>query len=288
MDTFAVIGGDRRAIGLTEALATDGFPVIAAGFAYAELPACVTGCTQLSQAVAAADHILLPLPVSKDDETLYLPFARETKTLVTLFPLIREGQTVFGGLVSPAVAAQAAECGVQILDYFAEEELAVRNAVPTAEGALQIAMEELPITLADSRCLITGGGRIAKELVPRLVALHAHVTLAARRPEERAAAQNAGCQVCDIGRIADNDYDVVFNTVPAMLFPDAVLAAMHPQTLMIELASEPGGIDRKAAARRGFRVIVASGLPGRVAPKTAGRIIGDTVLSMLRKRGHDL
>lgn len=288
MDTFAVIGGDRRAIGLTEALAADGFPVIAAGFAYAELPACVTGCTQLSQAVAAADHILLPLPVSKDDETLYLPFARETKALSALFPLIREGQTVFGGLVSPAVAAQAAECGVQVLDYFAEEELAVRNAVPTAEGALQIAMEELPITLADSRCLITGGGRIAKELVPRLVALHAHVTLAARRPEERAVAQNAGCQVCDIGRIADSDYDVIFNTVPAMLFPDTVLAAMHPQTLMIELASEPGGIDRKAAARRGFRVIVASGLPGRVAPKTAGRIIGDTVLSMLRKRGHDL
>ncbi|MBQ2939590.1 MAG: dipicolinate synthase [Clostridia bacterium] len=286
MDTFAVIGGDRRAIGLTEALAGSGFPVIAAGFAYAELPACVTGCTQISQAVAAADHILLPLPVSRDEETLYQPFARDTKTLESLFSLIREGQTVFGGLVSPAVAAIAGNAGVTVLDYFAEEELAVRNAVPTAEGAIQIAMEELPITLADSRCLVTGGGRVARELVPRLIALHAQVTVAARRPEHRAYAQNAGCAVCDLSRMCDSDYDVIFNTVPAMLFPDTVLAAIRPQTLLIELASEPGGIDRKAAARRGFRLIVAGGLPGRVAPQTAGRIIGDTVLSMLRKRGH--
>ena len=120
MDTFAVIGGDRRAIGLTEALAADGFPVIAAGFAYAELPACVTGCTQLSQAVAAADHVILPLPVSKDGETLFSPFARETRTLTSLFSLIREDQTVFGGLIRPDVAETAAESGVQVLDYFAE------------------------------------------------------------------------------------------------------------------------------------------------------------------------
>ena len=286
MDTFAVIGGDRRAIGLTEALAEDGFPVIAAGFAYAELPACVTGCTQLSQAVAAADHILLPLPVSKDGVTLFQPFAREERTLDSLFPLIREGQTVFGGLVSPAVAEKANEYGITILDYFAEEELAVRNAVPTAEGAIQIAMEELPITLADSRCMVTGGGRIARELYPRLVALHAHVTVAARRPEHRAYAQNAGCDTCDFSRMCDNDYDVIFNTVPAMLFPDTVLSAIRPQTLLIELASDAGGIDRQAAARRGFRLIAANGLPGRVAPQTAGRIIGETVLSMLRKRGH--
>ena len=288
MDTFAVIGGDRRAIGLTEALAGDGFPVIATGFAYAELPACVTGCTQLSQAVAAADHILLPLPVSRDGETLFQPFAREERTLDSLFSLVRKGQTVFGGLLSPAVTEKAAAYGIEILDYFAEEELAVRNAVPTAEGALQIAMEELPITLADSRCLVTGGGRIARELYPRLKALHAHVTVAARRPEQRAYAQNAGCCTCDLSRMCDNDYDVVFNTVPSLLFPDTVLSAIRPKTLLIELASEPGGIDKQAAARRGFRLIAAGGLPGRVAPPSAGRIIGDTVLSMLRKRGHSV
>lgn len=38
----------------------------------------------------------------------------------------------------------------------------VANAVPTAEGAVQVAMEELPFTLHSARVLILGFGRVGK------------------------------------------------------------------------------------------------------------------------------
>lgn len=38
--------------------------------------------------------------------------------------------------------AIAAEAGVELVDYFAREELTIRNAIPTAEGCIGILMKE--------------------------------------------------------------------------------------------------------------------------------------------------
>ena len=52
--------------------------------------------------------------------------------------------------------------GLILRDYFAREELAVANAVPTAEGAVQLAMEQMPVTIHGARVLITGFGRVGQ------------------------------------------------------------------------------------------------------------------------------
>ena len=55
--------------------------------------------------------------------------------------------------------------------------------------------------------------------------------------------------------------------------------------LVIDLASKPGGVDFKAASELGVKVVWALGLPGKVAPISAGRIIADTVMNILSERG---
>ncbi|MEG2939200.1 MAG: dipicolinate synthase subunit DpsA, partial [Oscillospiraceae bacterium] len=57
---------------------------------------------------------------------------------------------------------------------------------------------------------------------------------------------------------------------------------------VLDLASAPGGTDFEYAKRNGFDTELALSLPGRVAPKTAGGIIKDTVLNMIEERGHQL
>ena len=121
-----------------------------------------------------------------------------------------------GGRVDPVTAALAAERGLTIRDYFAREELAVANAVPTAEGAVQIAMEQLPITIHGARVLVVGFGRVGRALAQRLAALGAKVTVAARRYESLAWAQASG-----YGRSRPASwpgwlcgYDLVVNTRP--------------------------------------------------------------------------
>ena len=45
---------------------------------------------------------------------------------------LRPGQVICAGMVGPQTAALAADRGLTLHDYFAREELAVANAVPTA------------------------------------------------------------------------------------------------------------------------------------------------------------
>ena len=96
---------------------------------------------------AQADCVVLPLPVSSGGELLNAPLSRLSPPITEVLAPLSPGQMLCGGRVDPVTAALAAERGLTIRDYFAREELAVANAVPTAEGAVQIAMEQLPITI---------------------------------------------------------------------------------------------------------------------------------------------
>ena len=179
----------------------------------------------------------------------------------------------------------AEERDLVLRDYFAREELAVLNAIPTAEGAIQIAMEELPITLHDARVLVVGCGRLGKALAPRLRALGARVWVSARRYEQRAAAESMGLGSEGVDHLPDwlCSYDLVFNTVPARILGVEELAALKEGALVIDLASRPGGVDMDAAAALGVRVIWALSLPGKVAPVTSGRYIKDTVYHIMEE-----
>ena len=160
------------------------------------------------------------------------------------------------------------------------------SEVLTAEGAVQMAMEELPVTVHGARCLVTGYGRIGKALSRLLWVMGAQVTVAARRFAEQSLARTQGCAVIDIASLPDaGDFDVIFNTVPAMLFDRQLLRRLEKNTLLIDLASRPGGVDFNAAAELQIKTVWALSLPGRVAPKTAGGIIKDTILNMVRELG---
>lgn len=284
IETFAVIGGDLRSAYLAGALAEDGCRVISSGFDGTELPACVTACTNPTQAIALADCVILPLPVTTDGVHVNAPFSRVPIALDTVIQTMREDQLLLGGQISEPLQRTVALHGLSVADYFSREELAVMNAVPTAEGAVQLAMEELPITLAGARCLITGYGRCGRALAQRLRALNAQVTVAARRCSDRSWAQVQGSAATDLAVLTSGTpYDVIFNTVPYKLFTRAVLEKLDSNTLIIDLASRPGGVDFHAAAELRIKTIWALSLPGRVAPKTAGTIIKQTIQNMIRE-----
>lgn len=285
IETFAVIGGDLRSSYLAGALAADGYKVITAGFDATELPAGVTGCTNPAQAVALSDCVILPMPVTTDGTTVNAPFSRSKIRLDAVLNEMHPGQKLFGGSVSPDLTSEAQRRGLVIWDYLLREELAIKNAVATAEGAVQLMMEELPTTVRDSRVLITGYGRIGRVLAQMLTLLGCRVTVAARKLSARAWAQTVGCTVIPLDELRHmGRYDVIFNTVPQVIFDHALLETMEKSTVLIDLASRPGGVDFPAAAAIGIKTIWALSLPGKVAPKTSGEIICDSILQMLREQ----
>ena len=155
--------------------------------------------------------------------------------------------------------------------------------VPTAEGAVQIALEEMGVTLHGARALVLGYGRVGKLTAHRLAALGAQVTVAARACDALAWAAAYGHRAM---RLADLDgalgeYDLVVNTVPARVLPRPLLAQLRENCLVIDLASKPGGVDFQGAAELGVRCVWALSLPGKVAPITAGAALRDTIYNML-------
>lgn len=274
--TFSVIGGDLRQLTLASLLAEDGYDVHIFGFDKSIDTGALKKSPSLRDA-AKRDIIILPLPVSQDSITLNAPFADNKITLHTLFEYTDNHSLLLGGRVSGD--------NPKIYDYFKREELSVANAIPTAEGAIEIALSETAHTLFKSKCLVIGFGRIGKILANRLKALGSDVTVSARKYSDFAWIDAFGYKHLDSNNLDGqiSGFRIIFNTVPSMILSDTLLKQIPKNTLIIDLASKPGGVDFTLAKELGLKVIWALSLPGKSAPITSGEIIKDTVINILKE-----
>ena len=113
--------------------------------------------------------------------------------------------------------------------------------------------------------------RWGRRLGARLAALGANVTVCARRAEQRALAESLGLRGAELARLAAlaPAFDTVVNTIPAPVLTEPVLTALRPGSLIVDLASKPGGTDFATAQRLGCKAIHALSLPAACAPDTA-------------------
>mgnify|MGYP004729523801 CR=1 FL=1 len=215
-----------------------------------------------------------------------MPLDESKSRLGELLRAARPGVLALGGKLSAQAQIIAQEAGVELVDYFAREELAIRNAIPTAEGCIGILLRERTRTLFGSAVLLTGFGPVGQALGIRLAALGAQVMAAVRRPAQRAQAESFGLRSVELARLRTvaAAFDTVVNTIPAAVLTESVLAQLRPGSLIVDLASRPGGTNFDAAARLGHRAIHALSLPDGCAPGTAGGGGAPTVCSILSER----
>ncbi len=291
MRRIAVIGGDLRLWYVSEQLKKEGKEVSLFG-TYKVGPCTKRGLpfTELSDRLAHTQLVVLGLPMLKKDRLINLGADDYKLGLGDLLPLIPKEAPVLAGMVSEETMAEAAAFGLTVIDYFLREELTVLNAVPTAEGAVQAAMENTPFTLHGSRVLVTGFGRVSKVLCRTLQALGAHVTVAVRKKTDAAWIEAMGYEpaMTDQLPLLVPVSDIIYNTVPAPLFSAELLAGMKEDSVLIDLASLPGGVDFESARRLKKNVISALSLPGKVAPMTAGKLIKTAISHCLEERGSRL
>lgn len=176
-----VAGGDLRQITAAAELSRTHTVTITGFDRFGTLPGGVTAAEHTQDLPQQLDALILPMPMTHDGGFLYTPFGSSSIRLSALLPLVKANGMVLGGRLTAQERAAIAAAGLRAFDYAAEETFALRNAVPTAEGAIQIAMQELPVVLQGLPCLILGAGRVSRALQPRLRALGAEVTVAARR-----------------------------------------------------------------------------------------------------------
>lgn len=282
--TAAVLGGDMRQVYLARLLLEDGIDAVTWGLERGDGPNPVP----LHQALEAG-LLILPLPVCRAG-SLNLPLTDTALGAEQLWPRLRFDQLLLGGMTGELAPRLMTDFGLTLLDYYNREETQVANAVPTAEGAIQLAMESTEGTIHGSRCLVVGYGRIGKLLAERLEALGASVAVAARSYSDRAWIAARGYEGLATTRLAGElgRFDLIFNTVPALVFDAERLEEMSRDCLLLDLASAPGGVDPAVAKQIGRRVLCAPGLPGKVAPRSAAKAIRDSIYHILEERGEPI
>ena len=281
--TIAVLGGDIRQVRLAQLLLAEGRTVLTWGLEKGGGP----NPAPLDQ-VTEAEVLILPLPAVRKGQ-LNLPLTDTVLTPDELWARLSANQLLLGGAVGDLSRELHDRRGLTLLDYADREDFLIDNGVLTAEGAIQRALEETESSLAQSRCLIIGGGRIGKLLCHRLHLLGAEVTAAARSAKDRAWAEAFGCRAVSLDALADaaEQADILFNTVPAVLLHREILEKLQPHALILDLASLPGGVDMEAAERLHRKVIWLPGLPGKTAPLSAAKAMLRSINDILKERGYN-
>jgi len=286
---FAVIGGDMRIVRLAAMLESEGHEICC--FALDEAPADLIKSCALAVCASAqdADCVILPLPVLDMRGGLNAPLSAFKHDAEGILRALPKTAVICGGMPGEKLSKTAKELGLDFVDYFSREELVALNALATAEGTLAVLLENSPLTIWDSRILVIGYGRIGKMLSTRLLALGAHVAVSARNEGDMAYIRASGCEALDTRTLGAQlgRFDTIINTVPARVMGREQLKMLKKDVLCIDLASRPGGFDFEASKELDINTLWALGLPAETAPVTAGKIIKETVLNIMReKRGE--
>lgn len=280
-DAFGIVGGDLRQLHLAQSIAEDGCPVYTA---YLENAASSFGLPRLGlgELAGKCEVVVLPLPASRDGRYLNTPLSDQDIWLDDGFARLFAGKRVFGGMLGKLKGSSALWQQARCQDYYDREELVTGNAYLTAEAAVGLAIQEYPGTLLGSHCLVTGFGRIGKALCAMLRGMGAQVSCAARKSKDLTSIRASGCIPVAYQELS-GPYDLIFNTVPARVLEAGTLARQTRDTLIFELASAPGGIDREAAGRLGIRVVWAQSLPGKMSPQASGELIKEAIYHMMEE-----
>ncbi|RED66082.1 dipicolinate synthase subunit A [Cohnella lupini] len=239
------------------------------------------------------DVLILPA-VGTDEEGVISTLFTDQELRLTDAHLAAIPKTckVITGMAKPYLKKQCDKYHLELIELFERDDVAIYNSIPTAEGALMMAIQNTDITIHGSNCIVLGLGRTGFTMARTLQAIGANVKVGVRRDEAYARAFEMGFEpfyMPELARQAGN-IDLIFNTIPTMIVTAQVIAQLPLRACIIDLASKPGGTDFRFAEKRGIKALLAPGLPGIVAPKTAGRIIANSLTQIIlednRLRGN--
>jgi dipicolinate synthase subunit A len=278
-------GGDARQLEVIRRLTELDAAVTITGFDRLDTP--FTGVFKADWSpdiLTEADALLLPAVGTDDEGIISAIFTdRELKVTDAHLAALPKKCKIYTGMATPFLKNLCEKHHLELVELFERDDVAIYNSIPTAEGAIMMAIQNTDITIHGSDCMVLGLGRTGLTLARTLQGLGAKIKAGVRREDSFARAFEMGFEpfyMPDLARQAGN-IDLLFNTIPTMIVTAQVIAQLPLRACIIDLASKPGGTDFRFAEKRGIKALLAPGLPGIVAPKTAGRIIANSVIQII-------
>ncbi|MDR3542421.1 MAG: dipicolinate synthase subunit DpsA [Desulfosporosinus sp.] len=274
--SLAVIGGDDRELYLIPELQKQGAYIVGVGFENASPIPGMTLAPSLQDVVGQVDALLFPMFGTDERGVVKAKYSASPIVLnKEILQAIPARVPVIIGWARPALKSVAEKLGILLVETITLNEITILNSIPSAEGAIQMAMEATTITIHGSESFVLGLGRTGWTLARMLKGIGAHVTGVARKPSDLARADEMGFHAVHLADLEEEigRAEIIFNTVPHLILDRVMLDKVARDAVIVDLASIPGGTDFEYAQMLGIKALLAPGLPGIVAPKTAGRIL---------------
>ena len=276
--TFIIIGGDKRNLNLAKKLSTNENKVKIFGFNRIKKDFFVNNNIEEINSIEQLKEILIKsknenkgtiiigaIPLTKDNKNIYMPFNDEEVSLDLL-----KSQKFIAGKIPKEWKKDKSK--IDILD---DEYFTIMNTIPTAEGAIQKAIELTNFNIDKSNVMVLGFGRVGKTLCYKLKNLGANVYAEARKEKDLAWINVYGYTPVKFEDISKNacKMDIIFNTIPELVFDKSKLVLLSNETLIMDLASNGVGIDWNSANKIGLNAIKYLGIPGKIASDFEGDLI---------------
>lgn len=279
------LGGDARQLEVIRKCVEMDAAVSAAGFDQWETPVPGVSLEQLSaDLLGIADVLVLPVAGSDEEGNLNALYSSsQLRLLDEHFAALRTDCIVYTGVAKSYLHALCAKYSLKLVELLDRDDVAIYNSVPTAEGALVMAIQNTDFTIHGSHSMVLGMGRTGFTMARTLQALGAKVSVGVRQLEHYARAEAMGWKPFVSAELPlhAGDADLLFNTIPSMIITAEVLSRLPQHCVIIDLASAPGGCDFRYAEKRGIKALLAPGLPGMVAPGSAGKIMASALLQSI-------
>lgn len=240
--------------------------------------------SELSSLRLREKALVLPLPFSRDKRSLNLPSLPFAVTLKGVLSLLREGDYVFGGMLSEEFTSEVTQASATAYDYY-DENMINANAVLTAEALIKL-LGELKFDESTLKFAVTGFGRTARAIAKAFSDNGTDFFITARGEKSESAAKSMNYDFVKLESFTEEtcDYDVIINTVPAVIFDGDRLSALKSGVPIIDIASAPFGVTQSDADKYGVTLVRALALPGKYFPDKAGVIIAQSIIKFLKGR----
>lgn len=285
---IALIGGDKRYLQAIHHLANKNATIYLDGFREVNFEHSNVHQKNIDHIdFSQIDNIVLPVLGMDDKGMVELSYptgkAKLTEEMIQKTP---EHCVIYTGTANNTLKNLATKCNRKLVVLFERDDMAIANSIPTAEATLQIAMENTDYTIHGANVLVTGFGRVGITTARLFHQIGAKVTVAARKQADFARIREMNMQPVSLGKLFDvvKNTNICINTIPHLVITKEIINGMNKNTLIIDVASKPGGVDFNAAKSAGINTLHALGLPGKFAPKTAGNIIGHTIAELISEK----
>lgn len=268
MDSFIIIGGDKRQRVLAQHLLSGAFET----YHLKE--------KESIKSIEGYSCVVLPLPLSKDGIDIYSDDSQHKIKLWDVVDAIKPYQKVFAFGLNDEVKTALSERKVDYYDFLCDDDFALSNAYLTAQGCLRLLLESTQDYIPGSKALIIGFGKVALALSCFLKGLCVDVYIAARSTKQLQKAKYLGYKTINLNLLEKSVcyFDFIFGTVPKNLLTPSCIKLLKDDCIYFELASAPYTANKEDFLSLNKKYVFGGSLPGRYLPDASGRLLYECIM----------